>query len=87
MIGTLFGAAVLIVVGYVVGTRRGRGTERALTKTLGERDEELVSARNEIQRLGSRDALTGLTNEQYLERSWSVSGGGPSGIRLRSRSS
>ena len=67
MIGTLFGAAVLIVVAYVVGARRGRGTERALTKTLGERVEELVAARNEIQRLGSRDALTGLTNEQYLE--------------------
>jgi diguanylate cyclase (GGDEF)-like protein len=67
MIGTLAGAILLVVVGYLVGARLARRGQKALVKTLEDRSEELLAARNEVQRLGSLDAVTGLANEHYLE--------------------
>jgi diguanylate cyclase (GGDEF)-like protein len=71
MIGTLLGAALVAIAGYLVGARLARCTEREVARKRGE---ELVAARNEVKRLESRDSLTGLPGEkafeEFLQREW-----------------
>lgn len=65
---------LLMAAGYLLGSRRARGRETALTRSLAERTEKLASVEHELRRHLSIDAVTGLHTQQYfqefLEREW-----------------
>ncbi len=67
-------AALLVVAGYFLGTRRGRSREAALKTTLDERSDKLTLAEHELLRRASIDPVTELPTQQYfqdfLEREW-----------------
>lgn len=67
-------AVLLVGAGYLLGSRRGRSREAALTTTLDERTEKLTLVEHELLRHSAIDPVTGLHTQQYfqefLEREW-----------------
>jgi diguanylate cyclase (GGDEF)-like protein len=55
-------AALLVGAGYLLGSRRARSREDALTTTLGERTEKLTLLRH-----SAIDPVTGLHTQQYFQ--------------------
>jgi diguanylate cyclase (GGDEF)-like protein len=67
-------AALLVGVGYLLGSRRARTREEALKSTLDERTEKLTLVEHQLLRESAIDPVTGLHTQQYfqefLEREW-----------------
>ena len=72
--GTLLIIALLITGAYAAGLWQRRKREQALTRTIGERNEELQAVRTELARQSSLDGLTRVATHQYcqefLEKEW-----------------
>ena len=67
-------AALLVIAGYALGARRGRGRERALRTTIDEQSEKLTLVEHELLRRYNLDPVTELPTQQslqeFLEREW-----------------
>lgn len=65
---------LLLIAGYLFGSRRGRTRENALKTTLDEQNEKLTLVEHELLRRSSIDPATGVPTQQYfqefLEREW-----------------
>jgi diguanylate cyclase (GGDEF)-like protein len=69
-----FLAVLSVGGGYILGSRRARGREAALTRTLDERTEKLALVEHELALHAAVDPVTGLHTQQhfqeFLEREW-----------------
>jgi diguanylate cyclase (GGDEF)-like protein len=65
---------LLVVAGYLLGSRRREGRETALRTSLEQRSEQLTLVEQELQRKTSIEPVTALPTQQYfqdfLEREW-----------------
>jgi two-component system chemotaxis family response regulator WspR len=69
-----FLAVLLVGGGYVLGSRRARGREAALKRTLDQRTEKLALVEQELAHHAAIEPVTGLHTQQhfqeFLEREW-----------------